>query len=299
MITTYSIKELEHLSGVKAHTLRIWEQRYAILKPNRTNTNIRYYTADDLKLVLNIALLNQQGHRIGSIAKMSKGEITAKVATLGSSEFRFEWQINQLAHATIEVDEASFEKTMATCILQHGLEKTMLKIIYPFLEKIGIMWMTGNINPAQEHFISNLIRQKIIVAIDGQVVTHQAHSKHYLLFLPEGELHELSLLFLCYLLKSRDNYVTYLGASVPIKDVKSVVTYKNPDFLYTISTTVPTTSQLKKYLNELANTFPNKTILFSGQRSRGVRYKLPSNIVILKKLDDVFSFIKRHATAKI
>ncbi|MGB0931791.1 MAG: MerR family transcriptional regulator, partial [Chitinophagales bacterium] len=195
-MASYSIREIEHLSGVKAHTIRIWEQRYNVVKPKRTDTNIRYYTDEDLKLILNVALLNKQGMRIGTIAKMKKPEIIKKIHSLGTLEAKHEVQINELIATMIEIDEAKFEKVMLTNILQYGFEETMLKVVYPFLEKIGIMWMTGNINPAQEHFISNLIRQKIIVAIDGQVHNEKLPSKRYVLFLPAGELHELSLLFL-------------------------------------------------------------------------------------------------------
>ncbi|MEZ4884086.1 MAG: MerR family transcriptional regulator [Chitinophagales bacterium] len=290
-MANYSIKEIEHLSGVKAHTIRIWEQRYHVVDPKRTDTNIRYYTDEDLKLILNIALLNKQGIRIGTIARMNTPEMLRKINSLSSVVAKYELQINELIGSMIEIDEAKFEKIMLTNILQYGFEDTMLKVIYPFLEKIGIMWMTGNINPAQEHFISNLIRQKIIVAIDGQVYNPQLSSKKYLLYLPDGELHELSLLFLCYLLKARNNKVTYLGASVPVQDVLSVVEHYQPDYVYTILTSAPATSELEEYIRSLAEKLYPVKLLISGQRIQDVSFDLPSNVLVLGKMDEIVGFL--------
>ncbi len=290
-MANYSIKEIEHLSGVKAHTIRIWEQRYNVLEPKRTETNIRYYTDSDLKLILNIALLNKQGMRIGTIAKMKTPEIIQRVYSLGSTEAKYDVQINELVASMIEIDEGKFEKIMLTNILQYGFENTMRKIVYPFLEKIGIMWMTGNINPAQEHFISNLIRQKIIVAIDGQVHNDQLPSKRYLLFLPSSEMHELSLLFLCYLLKVRNNKVTYLGANVPLQDVLSVAKHYQPDYVYTILTSAPSSNELPNYIKKLSKELYPVELLVSGQRVKNANFELPPNVHFLAKMEDIIAFL--------
>ncbi len=281
----YSIKEIEHLSGLKAHTLRIWEQRYSIIKPRRTATNIRYYTDEDLKLILNISILNKNGYRIGKIAKMSPNDISEQVNSLSAPEVQNELNINALTTSMVEIDEERFEKIMSTCILQHGLENTMINIINPFLEKIGIMWMTGSINPAQEHFITNLIRQKIIVAIDGQYHTPKVHSKHFLLFLPEGEMHELNLLFLSYLLKLNDHKVTYLGSSVPLKDVLEVSEYVDPDYFFTICTSSPSTSGLPKFLEKLCNATEQSKVFASGYRIDRAKGPLPDKVTHVKSVD--------------
>ncbi len=291
---TYSIKEVEHLSGVKAHTLRIWEQRYAIVVPKRTETNIRYYTGKDLKHILNVALLNKHGHRIGTIAKMSAQEIREIVASLAESDLRFDLQVMDLTTAMIEMNEARFEKTISTNILQYGFEQTMMKVIYPFLTKIGIMWITENINPAQEHFITNLVRQKIIVAIDGQIVTPTPATKKYLLFLPENEYHELSLLFLSYLLRARNHRVVYLGTNVPMKDVFSVVEQTNPDYAYSIFTCFPASSHLTKYIRKLAQHTPFTKIILSGQRIRNYKGQLPDNVCLLKNDQEILTFIEQQ-----
>ena len=162
----YSIKDLEKLTGIKAHTIRIWEQRYQIVMPKRTRTNIRYYDDNDLKYLLNVALLNKNGTKISKIAKMGEQEIAVKVAELSEVSFENTTQLDALTISMIEMDEYKFDKIISTNIDQLGFEKTMIEIINPFLEKLSVLWLTGSINPAQEHFISCLIRQKIIVAID-------------------------------------------------------------------------------------------------------------------------------------
>jgi len=173
----YSIKDLETLSGIKAHTLRIWEQRYQLLKPHRTNTNIRLYTNEDLRRILNVSLLNKSGTKISKIASLNDNELYEQVNKLTKESDNNADQIESLILSMIELDEERFEKIVNSCILRLGLIKTIDEILFTFLQKIGIMWQTGSINPAQEHFISNLIRQKIIVAIDGQIIKRDITSK--------------------------------------------------------------------------------------------------------------------------
>src|SRR5210317_1574096 len=166
-MSIYSIKDLEYLSGIKAHTLRIWEQRYNFIKPKRTDTNIRYYDDEDLKFVLNVSLLKDHGHKISRICSMPEQDIQLEVNRLMEKKMGFPEQIQSLTLSMLELDEERFEKTLNTNILQIGFERTMMNLVYPFFQRIGILWQTGAIASAQEHFISNLVRQKIIVAIDG------------------------------------------------------------------------------------------------------------------------------------
>ena len=210
----YSIKEIEQLSGIKAHTLRIWEQRYNFIKPKRTDTNIRYYDDDDLRFVLNVSLLKDHGHKISRICSMPEEDIQMEVNKLMDKKLGFSEQIQALTLSMLELDEERFEKTLSTNILRIGFERTMMNLIYPFFQRIGILWQTGAITPAQEHFISYLVRQKIIVAIDGQVINSENYNGKYLLYLPADELHEMSLLFSAYIIKSRNNKVIYLSCSI-------------------------------------------------------------------------------------
>lgn len=281
----YSIKDLEQISGIKAHTIRIWEQRYSLLQPKRTKTNIRYYDGLDLKLVLNISMLKCNGMKISEIARLSPDEIRSKVYSICDECDDFEDQINALTLSMIELDEQRFEKIISSNALKYGFEHTMIKIIFPFFEKVGILWQTGSINPAQEHFISNLIRRKLIVAIDGQKLPTHERANRFLLFLPEGEMHEIKLLFADYLLRSRNNRVIYLGASVPYSDLAQIFNSYKPNYLLTIFTTrIFTGSKIGEYLNRLSKDFPKATILFSGIDPGG---KLPSNVQEMKRLSEL------------
>ena len=295
-MSTYSIKDLEQLSGIKAHTLRIWEQRYNLLQPKRTDTNIRYYDDDDLKLILNVALLNDNGVKISKIASMSANELREEVMKLTDRSLTNDDQIHALTICMIEMDEERFDKILSTNILKLGFEQTMLNVIYPFMSKIGILWQTGAINPAQEHFISNLVRQKLIVAIDGQVP--QQGGKKFLLFLPEGELHEISILFASYLIKSKGHKVIYLGQSTPNDDLLSVYKLHQPEYLLTVITTSPSSEYVQEYINALSDRFTNAQILVTGYQVLGQDLSFPSNVSqmsyirnikdLLEELDQVY-----------
>jgi MerR family transcriptional regulator, light-induced transcriptional regulator len=291
-VSNYSIKDIEQLSGIKAHTLRIWEQRYNFIKPKRTDTNIRYYDDEDLKLVLNIALLKDNGHKISHICEMESQQMQLEVMKLMEKKLGFPEQIQGLTLAMLEIDEDRFEKILSTNILQIGFERTMMNLIYPFFQKIGILWQTGSISPAQEHFISNLIRQKIIVAIDGQVVSTSNYNKKYLLYLPEDEMHEISLLFSSYLLKSRNNKVIYLGQNVPLKDLIAIYKDHNPDYLLTVLTTQPPASETQAYIYNLSESFKNATVLVTGHQVIGNDLDFPDNVMLLNKIQDLIQHLE-------
>lgn len=278
-MSNYSIKDLEQLSGIKAHTLRIWEQRYSIVTPKRTDTNIRFYDDEDLKRILNVAMLNANGMKISKIAAMSCSEISEEIIRLTDQSLDHNDQIQALTICMIEMDEDRFEKLLSTSIIKLGFEETILEVIYPFLSKIGILWQTGAINPAQEHFISNLIRQKLIVAIDGQV--SKTIGKTFMLFLPEGELHELSLLFSSYLIKKHGHKVIYLGQSLPKADLISVYKIQKPDYLLTIITSAPSGDDVQNYVNMLGKDFSESEIFVTGLQTLEERIQIPSNIRLL------------------
>jgi DNA-binding transcriptional MerR regulator len=295
-VSTYSIKDLEQLSGIKAHTLRIWEQRYDLLKPKRTDSNIRYYDDDDLKLILNVSLLYDNGFKISKIASMPDELIREEVMNLTDRSLTHDDQVHALTICMIEMDEDRFDKILTTNIIKIGFEQTMLNIIYPFLSKIGLLWQTGAVNPAQEHFISNLVRQKLIVAIDGQI--SNGIGKKFLLFLPEGELHEISLLFATYLIKSKGHKVIYLGQSTPFKDVESVYNLLEPDYLLTVMTTLPGGKSAQEYIDLLSKKFINSEIYVSGYQVVGQDLTLGQNVHqftyirdikdVLDEIDQVF-----------
>ena len=289
-MNSFTIKDLANLSGIKAHTLRIWEQRYSFLKPNRTFTNIRYYTNEELKTILNIALLNKYGFKISHIDKMTEQEIKGKIVSLNQLQAQQERIVNELIQQMIDLDIEAFEKTLNAYIVSKGIERTITQIIFPFLEKIGILWITNHINPAQEHLVTNIIRQKLISGIEAVQTPLKSNTK-MLLFLPEGEFHELGLLFMSFLLKNRGIYVIYMGANVPLKDVEYVVGYKKPDYLYCHLTTVGQNFNFDKFLQHVTVKFKEIPIVFSGQLTNTYEKKIHPPIVFKRSFAEVMDFI--------
>lgn len=287
---SFTIKDLENLSGIKAHTLRIWEQRYDFLKPSRTLTKIRYYKNEELKKILNISLLNKYGYKVSHINRMRDEEISEKILTLTQPQAQQERIVNALIQNMVDLDIDALETTVDDYILVRGIEKTITQIIFPFLERIGILWQTGNINPAQEHLISNLIRQKLIIGVES--VQNTFHIKTTaLLFLPEGEHHELGLLFMYYLLKSRGARVIYLGANIPLKDVAYVVNVKKPGYLYCHLTTVTNSFNFEKFVASIAREFKQVKIVISGELTRSYEKKLSPHVTLKKSFQEVMDFV--------
>ncbi|MEP6733885.1 MAG: MerR family transcriptional regulator [Chryseolinea sp.] len=264
----YSIKELEQLSGIKAHTIRIWEKRHKIIEPSRTSTNIRFYSDDDLKKIINVSLLNNHGIKISKIADMSVDDVFKKVLQLSESKNDVQVHIDQLVVAMIDLDEAVFERILSNLILRYDFERTILEIVYPFLEKIGVLWQTENITPAHEHFISNLIRQKLIVAIDGLPIPDKSSQKA-VLYLPEQEQHEIGLLFYHYLCRKHGYRSFYLGQCVPYGDLLSIVENHAPQLIVSCLTS-SLAMPIEDYLNKLTSDFASCRILLSGYQLRNL-----------------------------
>ncbi|MCX6896997.1 MAG: MerR family transcriptional regulator [Verrucomicrobia bacterium] len=286
---TYQIKDLEELSGIKAHTIRVWEQRYKIIQPKRTATNIRYYNDEDVRLLLNVAYLCKHRYRISKISQMSYEEMVDNIMAISKRGETIEHRVNEMTVAMLEFDVDKFEHLITDCINQMGFENGMLQIVIPFLKKIGVLWLTKAINPANEHYVSNIIRKKIVVATDSIAEDYHAESKKFLLFLPEHELHEITLLFANYLAKSRNHQTVYLGQNVPYTDLKTVVEKTNPDFLVTSMTTHPSADHALGYIQLLGSEFPDKKIFVSGQRVVSVYLPMPANV---RRLDDFADLIE-------
>ncbi len=289
-MNAFTIKDLENLSGINAHTIRIWEQRYNFLKPQRTNTNIRYYSNDELKTVLNIALLNKYGFKISHIDRMQPQEIREKILSLGDARAIQERIINDLVQEMIDLEMERFEKILANYIAAKGIERTVIQIIFPFLEKIGILWQTGHINPAQEHLVTNIIRQKLIVGIET-TVSHIKLDKTFLLFLPEGEHHELGLLFMYYLLKSRGARTIYLGANVPLKDAEHVIKLKKPDIVFVHLTATASSFNFEKFLNNVEQRFGSVGTIISGQLTQQYKKRIPASVQFKRSLSEVMEYL--------
>ena len=291
---TYSIKDLEKLSGIKAHTLRIWEKRYALFEPDRTETNIRYYSNDDLKRILNISQLNKNGFKISVIAAMSDAEIREKVSAINLVRTESEDLIDNLIVGMIELNEAYFEKIFSACILKMGFENTVQKVIAPFFYRIGVMWQTGGINQAQEHFVSNIIRQKLIVAIDRLKPANDEKTRPTaVLFLPENDLHEMSLLFYNYVLRSRNMKTIYLGQSVPSTSLTRVIDIVKPDILLSVVTNPLSKKEKEKFFQSLGKLKGVGQILLSGSTALDPKNTLPANIALFRGLPELLKLIQK------
>lgn len=286
----FSIKELESLSGIKAHTIRIWEQRYKFLKPRRTPTNIRTYDNEELKTLLTVALLNKYGYKISHIDEMQAEERLKVVLNLEYAEAQIENGVNELIGCMIDLKNIDFEEALNKHIQENGLQSTISELIFKFLERTGILWQTNRINPAHEHIVSNIIRQKIVSAINGLPLQKTA-APLYLLFLPEDEHHELGLLFVYYLLKRNGIPVLYLGANVPLKDVEYVIQLKKPQAAFLHLTSFPPQQKLEKFLHQLVLCCKGTKILISGSVTSKFPKSIPSNIIPLKTFSEADAYI--------
>jgi DNA-binding transcriptional MerR regulator len=289
-MNVFTIKDLETLSGIKAHTIRVWEQRYKFLKPNRTCTNIRYYCNSELKTILNISLLNKYGFKISHIDKMSEQELNDKIISLSAQEAQQERIVNELIAHMIDLDIDIFEQKLDHYILLKGIDKAINHIIFPFLQRIGILWLTNHVHPAQEHLVMNCIRQKLIVGIEG-VVTHRQGGKTVLLFLPEGEHHELGLLYVSYLMKTRGVKVFYLGADMPVEDIAFACQSKKPDYLYTHLTCIACNFSFEKFLLQIAGGAPGIPFVVSGQMVKDQMKTTLPGVSVKHCMNEVLEFV--------
>lgn len=291
MTGKYSIKDLEALSGIKAHTLRIWEQRYGILQPERTDTNIRLYSNEDLKVILNVSALNKHGLKISKIACLNKRELNEAVKQLTISSGDTDSLIDGLIVAMVDLDEALFNRIFSVNTINEGFEKTISEVVFPFLRKIGVMWQTDSINPAQEHFITNLVRQKLIMAIDAAKSLTSTKQKKIVFYLPEGELHELSLLFYTYLAKTKGHTTFYLGQSVPLTDLIKIAEISNCDMAVSVITQPLSEKSLNSYFVQLSKILPELPFCISGYQAVNYAGKLPKNLHLFKTPTDFVKHI--------
>lgn len=256
----YSIKDLEQLSQVKSHTIRIWEKRYGLLKPRRSDTNIRSYSDDDLRKLLNVAFLSQRGMKVSRIAALSDGELSAEVLRSGGGADPA-GSLEELVLAMMDLDQERFERIISHAVLVSGFEQCMFKLLIPFLGRLGVLWQAGAVHPGQEHFVSQIIRQKLLAAIDGIAPPTRQGARTLIFFLPEGEWHELGLLFGSYIARKAGHRVFYLGQSVPLKDVEAIAARHKPDALVTAVLTQRDERILQRMLTDIARTAPQARVM--------------------------------------
>ena len=287
----FSISDIEGLIGIKAHTIRAWEVRYNIVPPKRTPTNIRYYDEDDLKALLNIVALNENGYKISKIAQMSKKHIADLVTQLKTDWNNNTVQVLALSDATLKYDEVTFSDILAGCIKEMGLTKAMDIVLFPFMKRVGMLWQTGTIDPSHEHFASNLIRDRIIVEIDKLKKPELPDPKRFLLFLPEAEMHETGLLFARYLLKRCGHDTLYLGQEIPYTDVKKVVHSYKPDFAFIVLTSLNLGKDINKILGKVMDNL-NVPLLVAGSLISEFDILVDDHLKPLKNVCDIVDFLE-------
>lgn len=288
----FSIKDLENLSGIKAHTIRIWEKRYNLLHPERTDTNIRTYSVKSLQKLLNITLLYNNSYKISKIAELSESEIISAARGIISRTSFKNQSINDFKLAMINFDTALFTLTYNTLISQHSFKEIFYNVFIPLLNELGLLWQTHTISPANEHFISNLIKQKILINTEKlQGLTPIDQEKTFVLYLPENEIHEIGLLFINYEITLKGYHTIYLGPTTPIENLKELTHYYSTLCFITYFTVEPASEKVNEYINTFStelNTNNNSSLWLIGRKLDGFdNLKLPSNISIFSSIESL------------
>ena len=284
----FSISQLSQFSGIKPHTIRMWEQRYGALHPNRSKGNTRYYDGNQLRRLLNIVSLLEYDHRISELGPLRDDELRALLDEYGKEKKSSpaEYFISQLIAAGLEYDESAFDKIFSHCIVRFGLRNSYTRVIYPTLERVGLLWANDKLLPANEHFISNIIRQKLFTSIDS-LVPAKENSCTWLLFLPENEFHEIGLLMANYLIRLSGDKTVYLGGNVPLPSLQKAVqsTQSNKLLLFLVHQDLP--ENIQNYIDTLSEIFPGHEIYLAGQNSLLHQVQAQANIKKLFSVDNL------------
>jgi MerR family transcriptional regulator, light-induced transcriptional regulator len=285
----FSIKDIESLTGIKAHTWRIWEQRYNIAIPQRKDSNHRFYDNENLKQILRISYLYNSGIKVSKIAQLETEEMKRMALTRITQGEESEFYIKEMLEASIDFDEQRFEQTFNDAVTAFGFEDTVLKVLYPYQERIGVLWLTDHVIPAQEHFTSNIIRKKIVIAIDELPPVVPDQNTQIVLFTPEEEMHELPLLFIHYLLKKSGKTVIYFGGNVLLSAIKAYEQSKPFTHMLFHLITNFTNKSPDEYVAEVSEEFAGKQIIMSGLNVKYITGK-PENVRLLHSMDEIVKF---------
>lgn len=289
--TTFSIKDLENLSGIKAHTIRIWEKRYDLLEPMRTDTNIRSYDVRNLQKLLNVVLLTDFGYKISKISKLNQEEIEKFVLKIQTEKTVNNHVLSNFKMAMLNFDQSLFVKTYNELLSQKKFSIIFYETFIPLLEEIGILWTTNTITPAHEHFISHLIKQKILIEIEKyQIQQKPVSDETYVLYLPFNEIHDLGLLFLHHEIITKGHHSVYLGRSLPIENLIDLNNHFKKITYITYLTVEPGEDEIENYINDFNNTIlkdnDNKLLIFGRKAKTIIHEKLPKKIQSIENLQD-------------
>lgn len=287
----FTIKDIENLSGIKAHTLRIWEQRYRLFVPKRKESKHRYYDNEDLKHILRISQLYHNGVKISKIARLSDENIRSMAMERVEEQQSKSTYIHKLIEAAIDFNEDDFEILLDKAFKHFGFESTIIDIVYLFLERVGLLWLTDHMIPAQEHFASNIVRRKIIAHIEQLKISPVASPHNYVLFTLEGEYHEIPLLLSHYLMKASGKRCTYMGVDLPFSDLKAYVSHKKPSHLYFHAITNLTEDSVDKMVADISQLFAEQQIIMAGPLTKDVTQQ-HKNVRVLYSLKEMLEFTK-------
>jgi DNA-binding transcriptional MerR regulator len=298
--TIFSIKDLENLSGIKAHTIRIWEKRYGVLAPMRTDTNIRAYDITNLQKLLNICLLIEYGYKISRISSLSQEKITELINEISSNKNVKNQAISALKIAMFNFDQNAFLKIYSNLLRTKKFEEVFFEVFIPLLNELGLLWQTNTISPAHEHFITYLIKQKLLLTIETlQANTPKKTEPIFVLFLPPNEIHELGLLYLNYEILRNGYKTIFLGASIPTESLLDVKKYfKNITFV-TYCTVEPSPNEINDYLNNvnqlLLNNSNSNLFVFGKMIEYINKEKLPKKISIFNSIDQLTEILQNES----
>ncbi len=284
---TFTIRDIENLTGIKAHTLRIWEHRYSFFKPKRKQSQHRFYDNEDLKSLLRISFLYHLGWKVSTIATMSSNQIIDEIQKADVSGRHLQL-VSAMIEAAVDFDEAGFVSIINELTEKIGFERCVTEVCYPYLKKIGLLWSTNNVIPAQEHFTSYIVQNKIIAETAKLPVTEQQPT--ILLLCPKGEFHELPLLFIHYLLRKYGWSTLYLGINSSLNEVQKVNEVHNIPYIYLHLITNFTGQIIDNYLSDFCNQFPDKKILASGAGFQSLTRSY-ENLQVLQNEEEIYTFI--------
>lgn len=285
----FSISQLAQFSGIKPHTIRMWEQRYNALQPQRSEGNTRYYNSAQLRRLLNIVSLIDGDYKVSELCSMSDKklyDLIVDIQTTPVANELDEYFVSQLIAAGMSYNELYFDKTFSHCLLKYGMKDTYIKVIYPMLVRVGLMWSGDCLRPAHEHYISNLVRQKLFTAIDSLPPANSPEDA-WLLFLPENEFHEVGLLFAHYLIRSFGKKVICLGSNVPFDSLSTAVKETSAANLLLFLVRTDSTGNIQEYLDELSSKFSRKNIFVSSQKKVSDLLKKQKRISFLNSVEDL------------
>jgi DNA-binding transcriptional MerR regulator len=292
-VRKFSISDIENLTGIKAHTIRVWEQRYNFFTTKRTDTNIRYYNDDDLCMFLNIATLNENGYKISKISQMDNSEINNLVKHLKEDHYNVNVQVQMLSNSMLKMDDEEFDEILNGCIDDLGMDTAMTTIVFPFLRKVGFMWQVGTINPAHEHFAVHKIEQKLINDTYQFRKTPGKDAKRYLLFLPPGETHEVGLLFAQYLLKANGHQTLYLGQNLPYDSLNEVAIYYEPDFAFSVLTIAGLENGVDEIISKLKDNLGEIPLILAGNQISINEIPERENLILIKNILEFTQIIQK------